>query len=182
MSCEESAAEYSEGTHEHSPPLELPTSTTPPARVPGPVGTVEGLTMAEAATAYGLSVSSIRRLLKAGKIPGAAKVPGPKGIEYRIPPDSLEALGYSAKATQSGAILTAARASLEAEELAREVAELKSSLAFEKALRELAEERERLKEQQITDLRNFTETLKMALEKLPAAIEAPKRGGLFRRK
>ena len=177
-----STGDYSEGTHEHSPPLELPASTTPPARVPTSGETIEGLTIAEAATAYGLSVSSIRRLLKAGKIPGAAKIPGPKGIEYRIPPASLESLGYSPKATQSGAILTAARASLESEELARQVAELKASLALEKVKRELAEERERLKEQQITDLRNFAETLKTALEKLPAAIEGPKRRGLFRRK
>ena len=177
-----STGDYSEATHEHSPPLELPASTTPPARVPASGETIEGLTIAEAATAYGLSVSSIRRLLKAGKIPGAAKIPGPKGIEYRIPPASLESLGYSPKATQSGAILTAARASLESEELARQVAELKASLALEKVKRELAEERERLKEQQITDLRNFAETLKTALEKLPAAIEGPKRRGLFRRK
>jgi hypothetical protein len=127
-------------------------------------------------------VSSIRRLLKAGKIPGAAKIPGAKGAEYRIPPASLESLGYSPKATQSGAILTAARASLEAEELARQVRELEASLGLERLKRELSEERERLKEQQIADLRSFNESLRMALEKLPSAIDGPKRRGLFRRK
>jgi transcriptional regulator with XRE-family HTH domain len=179
-----STGDYSESTvttHQESP-LELPASTSAPARVPVTVETVEGLTIAEAATAYGLSVSSIRRLLKAGKIPGAAKIPGAKGAEYRIPPASLESLGYSPKATQSGAILTAARASLEAEELARQVRELEASLGLERLKRELSEERERLKEQQIADLRSFNESLRMALEKLPSAIDGPKRRGLFRRK
>jgi hypothetical protein len=172
------SGEYSEGTHEASRPLELEETTTPPARPPQASEAVKGLTLAEAASAYGLSVSSVRRLITKGKLIGAVKVPTPKGASYRIPPEALEALGYEMKATQSGAILTAARANLEAEELSRKVKELEASLEVESLRRQLAEERERLKDEQIEDLRLFTETLRTALDKMPKQIE---RRGLFRR-
>ena len=177
-----STTDYSQGSNDQPKPLELPATATESARPPVAGDSVEGLTIAEAASAFGLSVSTIRRLLKSGKILGAAKVPTPKGLEYRIPPSAFESLGYQAKATQSGAVLTAARASLEAEQLASEVRELKATLEMEKLKRELAEERERLKDQQIEDLRSFSDSLRTALEKLPAALEAPKRRGLFRKK
>lgn len=173
------SGEYSESSHEHSAPLELEASSTSPARPPEVSEAVEGLTIAEAASGYGLSVSSIRRLIKKGNLSGAVKVPGPKGVTYRIPPASLEALGYKMKETQSGALLTAARANLEAEELAKKVKELEASLEVESMRRQLAEERERLKDEQIEDLRLFTETLRTALDKMPRQIE---RRGLFRRK
>ena len=169
-----STGDYSETTHEQAQPLELEASTVAPARVPEPSQSVEGLTIAEAATAYGLSVSSIRRLLKNGKIVGAAKVPGSKGVEYRIPPSSLEGLGYSAKATQSGAILSAARANLEAEELARKVKDLESSLALEVVRRESAEKQLEAVTANLDDLRE-------ALAKIPRQLEAPKKRKLFRR-
>lgn len=175
MSSEESTTDYPPSAHEHSPPLELPTSTTTPARVPAPAATVEGLTCAEAATAYGVSVSTVRRLLKAGKIPGAAKVPTVKGIEYRIPPASLESLGYSVKATQSGAILTAARAAREAEELAQKLKQVEASLALETFRREAAEKELKAVSLNLDDLRG-------ALARIPLQLEAPKRRGLFKRK
>ena len=168
------SADYSAGEDDHSP-LELEASTTPPPRPPEPVESVEGLTVAEAASAYGLSVSTIRRLLSAGKVEGAAKVPGPKGTEYRIPPSGLEKLGYRAKETRAGAVLTAARASLEAEELTRRVSELEASLELERVRREAAEGRAELLESNLEDLRS-------ALSKLPPALEAPKKRKLFRRK
>jgi hypothetical protein len=174
-----SAGEYSVGTHEQSSPLEIEASSTPPSRPQEASEAVEGLTLAEAASAYGLSVSSVRRLISKGKLSGAVKVPTPKGASYRIPPASLEALGYTMKETQSGAILTAARANLEAEELARKVKELEARLQLEEVRRESAEERERIKDQQITDLRIFSDSLRDALEKMPKQIE---RRGLFRRK
>lgn len=170
------------GFQDPTQPLALPVTATESARPPVASDSVEGLTIAEAASAFGLSVSTVRRLLKAGKLIGAAKVPSPKGLEYRLPPSAFESLGYQAKASQSGAVLTAARASLEAEQLATKVKELEAILQLEKLKRELAEERERLKDQQIEDLRNFSESLRTALEKLPAALEAPKRRGLFRKK
>lgn len=169
-----STGDYSPGEHEHAP-LELEASTTDSARPPEPAEAVEGLTVAEAASAYGLSVSTVRRLLSGGKIEGAAKVPGPKGTEYRIPPSGLEKLGYRAKETRAGAVLTAARASLESEQLARKVAELEASLELERVRRAAAEARS-------TDLESNLADLRAALAKLPAALEAPKRRGLFRRK
>ncbi len=169
-----STGDYSENTHEQAQPLELESATTEPARPPEASKSVEGLSIAEAATAYGLSVSSIRRLLKAGKIPGAAKVPGSKGSEYRLPPEGLEALGYIPKETQSGAILTAARANLEAEELARKVKDLESSLALEVVRRESAEK-------QLEAVTSNLDDLREALAKIPRQLEAPKKRKLFRR-
>ena len=169
-----STGDYSPAEHDHSAPLELEAATEE-TRPPEAGTAVEGLTVAEAAAAYGLSVSTVRRLLSTGKLPGAAKVPGPKGSEYRIPPEALEGLGYRAKETRAGAVLTAARANLEAEELARRVTELEASLELERVLRQSAESR-------ATDLEANLADLRTALAKLPAAIEAPKRGGIFRRK
>lgn len=175
-----SADDYSPATHEQ--PLELEASTSEASRTPEPGDAVEGLTIAEAAAAYGLSVSSLRRKLKAGELSGAVKVPGPKGEEYRIPPAALEALGYRAKETRAGAVLTAARAGVELEEMSARVKELEAKLELETLRRELSEERERIREQQVDDLRALADSLRVALDKLPAALEAPKRRGLFRRK
>jgi hypothetical protein len=150
------------------PPLELEAVTSEPARVTEPTTEVEGLTIQEAASAYGLSESTVRRLIK-GKPPkvNAVKVPGPKGIEYRIPPNSLEVLGYKVKVTQSGAVLTAARANLEAESLATKVRDLESTLEVERIRREAAEQRSVDLEQSLSDLREVIAKLPKALE--PAA-------------
>ena len=123
-------------TTQTPPPLELEAVTSEPVRVPEPTAEVEGLTIQEAASAYGLSESTIRRLIK-GNPPkvNAVKVPGAKGVEYRIAPNSLEALGYKVKVTQSGAVLTAARANLEAETLATKVRDLESTLEVERCQR-----------------------------------------------
>jgi excisionase family DNA binding protein len=153
---------------------EIASRSTEASRPPETVETIEGLTIAEAASAFGLSVSSIRRLLKAGKLKGAAKIPGAKGSEYRIPPASLEALGYKAKATQSGAVLTAARANLEAEQLTAKVAELQASLELERVRRESAEKELQAVSANLNDLREV-------IAKLPPAIEPPQKRKLFRR-
>ena len=173
------SADYSDGEHDHSP-LELEASTSPaPRPLEVPSVTVEGLTVAEAASAYGLSISTLRRLLSARKVEGAAKVPGPKGTEYRIPPTGLEKLGYRAKETRAGAVLAAARASLEAEELTRRVSELEATLELERVRREAAErEAQRLSE----SLDDYRTNLAAALQRIPLQLEAPKKRKLFRRK
>lgn len=168
-----STADYSEDTEE-KPPLELEASTSEPARTQSPPE-VEGLTVTEAASAYGVSVSTIRRLLKAGRLAGVL-VPGPKGSEYRVNGDDLAALGYRVKETPGGARLTAARASLEAEELAGQVARLESELELERVRREAAEREAEVLAQSLDDLR-------VVISKLPAALpagEKPRRG-LFRK-
>jgi excisionase family DNA binding protein len=169
-----STGDYSESTEVTTQPLELEASTTEPTRPPEPSETVEGLTIAEAATAYGLSVSSIRRLISKGKLTGVAKVPGSKGAEYRIPGEALEALGYKAKATQGGALLSAARANLEAEELTKKVTALEATLALEVVRRESAET-------ELVAVRENLNDLREVLAKLPAQLEAPKKKKLFRR-
>jgi len=162
-----STSDYSMPTQTPSP-LELEAKTSEPARTPEPAAEVEGLTVQEAASAYGLSESTVRRLVAPGKgkTPkvSAAKVTGPKGVEYRIPPAALEALGYKVKVTQSGAVLTAARANLEAETLAVKVRELESSLEVEKIRREAAEQRSADLTQSLSDLREVIAKLPKALE------------------
>ena len=167
-----SAGDYSEAEAEQAP-LELEARTSEPARTTEPPS-VEGLTVPEAATAFGLSVSTVRRLLKSDKLPGVAKVPGPKGVEYRIPPAALEALGYKPRETQGGAMLTAARAQLEAEQLSATVARLEAALEVEQVRREAAE-------RQAATLEANLEDLRLALSKLPAALEPPKRRRILRR-
>jgi excisionase family DNA binding protein len=171
-----STTDYSSENPDNSSPLELPEAATPsPRPIEPPSVTVEGLTVAEAATAYGLSVSTVRRLLNKNRISGAAKITGVKGVEYRIPPEALEALGYSRKETLSGAVLTAAQANLEAEQYAAKVRELEALLELERARREVTEVRAQLLQQNLDDLRDL-------IAKLPPMLEAPKRRGIFRRK
>ena len=162
-----STSDYSMTTQTPSP-LELEAKTSEPSRTPEAAAEVEGLTVQEAASAYGLSESTVRRLIK-GNPPkvAAAKVTGPKGVEYRIPPAALEALGYKVKVTQSGAVLTAARANLEAETLAVKVRELESSLEVEKIRRPAAEQRSADLTQSLSDLREV-------IAKLPKALEPAK--------
>ena len=152
------------------PPLAIEATTSTPSRTIEPGQEVEGLTIQEAAAAYGVSTTTIRRLIAPGKGKApklsAVKVTGPKGVEYRIQPAALESLGYKAKATQSGAILTAARANLEAESLAVKVRDLESTLEVERIRREAAEQRSADLTQSLADLREV-------IAKLPKALEAP---------
>lgn len=164
-----STTDYPQGTQALSP-LAIEATTSTPSRTIEPGQEVEGLTIQEAAAAYGLSSTTIRRLIAPGKGKApklsALKVPGPKGVEYRIQPAALEVLGYKAKATQSGAILTAARANLEAETLAAKVRDLESTLEVERIRREAAEQRSEDLTQSLADLREV-------IAKLPKALEAP---------
>jgi hypothetical protein len=41
-----------------------------------------------------VSLSTLRRELRAGELAGSYKVPGPKGDGWRIPAGALEVLGY----------------------------------------------------------------------------------------
>jgi len=165
--------DYSPGQADYSPPLELE-ATTEDTRTPEAGTAVEGLTVTEAASAYGLSVITVRRLVTSGKLAGAAKVSGPKGSAWRIPPEALEKLGYRPGGTRAAAVVAAARAHLEAEEMNRHVAELLASLELERTRRESAEKR-------ATDLEANLADLRTALAKLPAAIEAPKRRRFLRK-
>lgn len=161
-----STSDYSED----SIPLALPSpgDTSTPARPPSEsLMDVEGLTIAEAASAYGVSVSNIRRLIKPhkGEPPkvAAALVPSPKGATYRILPGEMERLGYKAKTTQAGAILTAATATAESETLAKKVTDLESRLQVSEMLLASKNKELELVTAHLDDLRD-------ALAKMPKAI------------
>lgn len=160
-------ADYSPGSHDtpETAPLELPAvgDTSTPARPPESLDPGEWLTITDAASAYGVSVSTLHRRRKAGEIVGAVKVPGPKGEEWRIPPESLEALGYKPKETRAAEAVKAARAGLEAESLEARVRELEASLELERVRREAAET-------EAEALRGNLDDLRTALAKLPAAL------------
>jgi hypothetical protein len=49
----------------------------------------------ETSALFGVSVSTLRRMLAAGKLPNATKRKGPKGDEWVIPPTDMVAAGYS---------------------------------------------------------------------------------------
>jgi excisionase family DNA binding protein len=71
------------------------------ASVANPKPELEALTVADASALFGVSVSTIRRLLADGKLPGATKRTGPKGDEWVIPPADLTALDYTPQAPQA---------------------------------------------------------------------------------
>lgn len=73
---------------------ELP-QTTGQARRPGLVETPGAITLAEAVETWQVSHRTLRRRLAANEIPGAYKVAGGKGEEWRIPAGALDQLGYT---------------------------------------------------------------------------------------
>ena len=139
-------------------PLALEAVTSDPARPPSAPAS-DGLTVAEAAATYSLSVSTVRRLLATGKLAGAHKVPGPKGAEYRIPPGALEALGYSAAATGPATVRTAA-VEAELESLRARLAANTSALEATRHELDLVRQRAELLAASLEDMR-------AALRRLP---------------
>ena len=114
-----------------APPLELPASggSTPTQRVTQ-ADHGSSLTLAQAAARSGLSVSTWRRRLKAGKVEGAYLAPSPAGDEWRIPVATVEAA-----AAEGGRIGTATQGDpIEAADLRARVAELEQQLAVQRAL------------------------------------------------
>jgi len=114
-----------------TPPLELPASggSTPTQRLAGDHGS--SLTLAQAAARSGLSISTWRRRIKAGKAAGAYLAPSPMGDEWRIPVATVEAaaieggrVGMTRQGGDPG----------EAVELRARVAELEQQLAVQRAL------------------------------------------------
>lgn len=63
------------------------------SRPPAPPET-DSLSLDDAVRIYGVSMSTLRRRLRTDAIPGAYKVPGPKGDEWRIPKGALEQVGF----------------------------------------------------------------------------------------
>jgi hypothetical protein len=158
-----------------SAPLALPAAgqSEEPARTDEPTQ-VEGVTVEEAVTLFYVSLSTLRRRLQKGEVPGAVLAPGPKGQAWRIPPASLEGLGYKAKQVREVEV-KAAQVSAEAENLEAQVRDLKAALDVERVLRESAQKEAEL-------LRTNLEDLRTALAKLPAALPPGKPSRWWRRK
>ena len=155
----------SEGSQE---PLMIEAMTSEPDRTLGYVSiAVEGLTITEAAAAYGISVSTLRRRLKAGEIVGAAKVTGPKGQEYRVPPEALEALGYTALESRAGVTVKAAKATLEAEQLLIEVKELRARDELRSVKLAMVEQERDLLSASLDDLRSALSSMQLAIGAAP---------------
>jgi excisionase family DNA binding protein len=165
-----------------APVGELPAAgeTTEPARPVEAASAVAGLTLTEAASAYGVSVTTVRRLVKSGKVPGVL-VPGPKGEEYRVQAEALEALGYRLKETRDAEAVKVSRVTLEAEVLEGRVRDLETQLAHERDLRQaaqaLADERAARIADKEREATQAQEALREVLAKLPPALPpaAPRR-------
>lgn len=154
--------------HDQSP-AEVPTSHD---QSPATAVTIHGsvvnesdlLTVAEAVQRFGLSESTLRRLL-ASKSLEAVQRKGPKGNYWLIPPLALQVLGYRPKPTEPEpgesvpnevetlkatleAVQEAHAATLEAERKAHaaEVERLNDAVAYETRLREAAESKANLAE------------------------------------
>lgn len=133
-------------------PRELTTSTgerfTP--GVPDDSGTT--LAISEAARRMGVSVSTLRRRLTKGQIPGAHKAPGPDGLEWRVPVSALPDTPSTPSPVNPD----------EVESLRAELAELRTRVAVAEALDEA-------RRAEVDSLRAM---LAAALDKVPKALEA----------
>jgi hypothetical protein len=90
----------------------LPPQASPGGRGESPQ--TAALSLAQAAVAFGVSVGTLRRRIRAGEIAGAYKVTGLKGDEWRLPEGSLIALGYSRQDTPQAAVEAPPASPLEA--------------------------------------------------------------------
>lgn len=133
-------------------PLEL-TSTTGEKFTPGTPDT-SGTTLAisEAARRMGVSVSTLRRRLTKGQIPGAHKAPGPDGLEWRVPVSALPDTPSTSSPVDTD----------EVESLRNELAELRTRVAVAEALDEA-------RRAEVESLRTM---LAAALDKVPKALES----------
>lgn len=99
----------------------------------------EPVTVADISAMFGVSVSTVRRLLSDGRLPHAAKRRGPKGDEWVIRPSDLTALGYQQDVRQS-------RPRLSAGDTAPGIEAVRAQVAadYERRLAELREQYENL--------------------------------------
>jgi hypothetical protein len=165
--------EVTPGSHDH--PLELEVSTTEPARpVEQNEATVEGLSLTEAASAYGVSLKTVQRRAQAGELIGAVKVPGAKGVSWVVPLGAMEKLGYKLKETKAAATVRAQRSEAGNEQLAARVQELEALLELERVMHE-ATKKEAL------DLRESLSSERATVEVLRALVPKELESGKHKR-
>lgn len=122
------------------------------------------VSISEAARRSGVSVSTLRRRLTKGQVPGAYKAPGPDGEEWRIPVAALDETPVVRPVDL-------------VDDLRKELDETRSRLAVAEAL---AAERERTVDtlaHTVEALRESLDALRLALPKAEsvAPVEKPRR-------
>lgn len=143
-------------------PLELTESTSSGFVVGTPDASGTSVSISVASRRLGVSVSTLRRRLQRGEVPGAHKTGGPDGLEWRIPVSYLP--DENSTPTPVPVVEDRTR-------------ELETALQLERALRERAEA-------EVESLRGL---LSSALDKLPKAlpealtVEPPSRRRFWRR-
>lgn len=158
---------------------DLDAATGPPAgelgaggderRAPAPVDT-DGLTIPEAADRYGVSVATVRRAIRAGRLPGAWKVPTPKGEQWRVTDAAMAAAGYTVSTAEPEVTATAAVDLAAAEARA---ADLEAELAAARHRIDRLEADRTMKAREVELLTASVADLRAALRKLPDALPAP---------
>jgi predicted transcriptional regulator len=141
----------------------------------------ELMTIRQAAEAFGVSPDTIRRAIKAEqKQPGtglkAVKRPSKRGDEYALYPADLVAFGYKRKQSD-GERVEEARRDLQAEEMARKLAEAQGRAEVAAARLEYLEKRAADLERQLAETAT---NLRLALERVPLALPPAKPGFLRR--
>lgn len=171
------ATEVTPSSHDH--PLELEAKTTEPARpVEQDTPTVEGLTLTEAANAYGVSLKTVQRRAQSGELIGAVKIPSAKGVAWVVPLGAMEKLGYKLKETRAVATIRAQRSEAGNEQLATRVQELEALLILERTRREAAEKESLDLRESLTSERVNNEILRGLL---PKELENGKRARWWRK-
>jgi hypothetical protein len=166
-----------------------PTGGTHDPRPSEPPAT-DALALEEASRAYGVSVTTLRRLLRDERIAGAYKVPGPKGAEWRIPRGSLDALGYSPAQPAQDTTPQPAQPSADLAALVASIASLTDALDGQRRQLLAAEEDRGRAEREAVEARVTTARLEAQLdaerersaELLTRLEAATARRGLFRRR
>jgi excisionase family DNA binding protein len=130
----------------------------------------EGLTITEAAERFAVSVATVRRAIRAGRLPGAWKVPTPKGDQWRVTDAAMLAAGYTVATAPEVAEAVAALklAAVEARHAVTEAALVEA----QNRIARLEAERD-LKAREVELLTASVDDLRAALRKLPDALPAP---------
>jgi hypothetical protein len=117
------------------------------------------LSISEASSRMGVSVSTLRRRLSKGQIEGAHKTLGPDGLEWRIPVSSLP---------EDQPVRPIVQLTDELSSLRQEINQLKIENA---QLQERALKDQEIKEIKDNEIRTLSTLFAMTLEKVPKAIE-----------
>lgn len=128
---------------------------------------VSSMSIAEAAERYGVSDATVRRAIRAGRLPGVWKVPTPKGDQWRVTDAAMFAAGYTVPvpAAEASAVQLAA-VEARAADLEAELANARNRIVRLEAERDY-------KAREVELLTASVDDLRAALRKLPDALPAP---------